>query len=231
MHKSRYVGWMIVVFAVGVLGAAAPAQAQEADAAEMEGSVGLGLDVGLGAGSMQPVIGTGLGGLAFGGGGVPASPGLRIPVQISENWQLEPRITGSYTEEQFDPGSNTGMSGGGEATTTWSVAGSVLVRRDWEITEETVGFTGGRVGLGYASRSVDQPDGSGGGLGGTEGTTLTYSAGPVVGAEHFFSPAFSLGLEATVALEGREWEPSEGDASRTTLGLAPGGSVVVRAYF
>lgn len=227
MHKNRYVGWMVIVCAVGMLGAAAPAQAQEADAEESERTVGLGLDIGVGAGSMQPVIGTGLGGLASPSVGVPFSPGLRVPVQLSEEWQIEPRISGGYTEHRIDPGTGTGMSGGGASTSTaWSVAGSVLVRHDWAITEGTVGFTGGRVGVGYASSSTD-----GSGLGNIGGNTTTYSAGPVLGAEHFFSPAFSLGLEATLAVESRESEPSEGDASQTTFGLTPGGSVVVRAYF
>lgn len=226
MHNSRDVGWMIVVFAVGVLGAAAPAQAQEADAAEMERSVGLGLDVDVGPSALQPATGLALGGLSFASVRVPTPVGLRVPVQLSEDWQLEPRISGGYREQRVDPGTTNGMSDGGETTSTaWSVAGSVLVRRDWKITEGTVGFAGGRIGLGYASQSMDDSSLS------QIGNTTTYSAGPVVGAEHFFSPAFSLGLEATLEVEGRESEPEEGDASRSTFELAPGGSIVVRAYF
>ena len=194
---------------------------------EAERSAGIGIDVGM---QLAP----GLGGLGELGGLASLSPvrsGLRIPIELSTDWQLEPRLGFRYGRQEFDQ--SQGLTAGPDTGVrrSWSLAGSLSMRRAWAVADRTRAYAGVIAGGTYATSSTGSASGAGDVTPNTRGHS--FFGGPVLGGEAFVSPALSVGLETalTVHVARSDLSPDDdSDGINRSVGLGQIGSLVFRLY-
>jgi hypothetical protein len=200
---------------------------QEEPAADDEGRAGIGVDVGLTTANANLGL-SGLGGL----GSLVNSPvrtGLRIPLQLSDRWTLEPRLGFSVTRTVHSAGqSSGGLNTEDLESTSWMLGGGLQLRRTWSLSGSTRAYAGFALRAHYSEVS---------GLGSNSQServnrTTTLGAGPVLGGEYFLSESFSLGLEARIDGNYQRGENPEVDPSGRTeqFSLSHYGGLVARLY-
>ncbi len=226
--------WVVVVCLIGVAGLSSPGYAEEPESSGPR--AGIGLDLGIG--NTSPAGGLGaLGGLGAGLAPPALGSGVRVPIDLGGGWYLEPALSGSFSESERTSADGQGAGGsqqqGALTTRGWAVDGAIQVRRGWEIGDATIGFSGARVGIGYGRTSVDQvPSGMNEeAVEAQEHSATNYSLGPILGAEHYLSEAFSLGLEVGIVGRIHETSYDNSDRSRTDYSVGPQGAFVMRTYF
>lgn len=124
-----------------------------------------------------------------------------VPIGIAPNFRIEPSL-GIFTEDA-DPNEESDVTLGVGAFFVQSVASNVDM------------YAGGRLKLNFAS--VDTPAGD------DSDTDLSIAA--ALGAEYYFVPKFSIGLEAQLGLY------QLGDVSGDADGFFTNGLAFLRMYF